>query len=55
MFVHRNEQGREAVTLDEAGADLPKNLGPWSKIGPASDVSYEETRIIDKDGYCLRE
>lgn len=55
MFEFRSEAGGVAIALDDEGFKLPNKLGPWIKIGPASNVTYAETIIIERDGFCLRD
>lgn len=50
-----SEQGAKAVIGNVEASILPQEIGPWARVGKASQLTYAETTIIDRDGFVLRE
>ncbi len=48
--------GVRALSDDPDGSGLPASLVPWANIGQGpDDLTIQEMRIIEREGFVLRE
>ncbi|MGE6695053.1 hypothetical protein ACQKE8_21655 [Sphingobium limneticum] len=60
VWLFRGADGLSALTINAEGANLPEELGPWSKIQAVElheDTPDEQEAIalIDEHGFCCFE